>query len=202
MVGGDIAVVHYGVSAEDEGVCVYLCDDAGGGSADVGHDTGASGGGADGLEVRGMERRMGDFVEGGVEDGSAGDRGGGGRGELGFGGGVPGHAEAVDVEEDVAVGDFGLGCCAGVDFGVVGEEEGEVVVVDLFGDCVCWCWGDVRGWNWYEGRDIMPIRTSSRRHSSDGDMYANQRHIVRFEEVNCRLQLGVAKSIETCFCEI
>lgn len=120
MVGGDVAVVHYGVSAEDERVCVHLCDDAGGGSADVGHDAGASGGGADGLEVRRVERRMGDFVEGGVENGSAGDGGGGGGVEFEFGGAVPGHAEAVDVEEDVAAGDFGLGCCAGVDFGVVG----------------------------------------------------------------------------------
>jgi hypothetical protein len=30
-----------------------------------------------------------------------------------------------------------------------------------------------------EGGCIMPIRTSSRRHSSDGEMYANQRHIVK-----------------------
>jgi hypothetical protein len=75
-----------------------------------------------------------------VEDGAGGLGGGG---ELGFGGGVPRHAEAVDVEEDIALVDFGWGCCAGVDFGVVGEEEGEVVVVDLFGDGVSWCWGVV-----------------------------------------------------------
>lgn len=56
-----------------------------------------------------------------------------------FGGGVPGHSEAVDVEENIAFADFSLGCCAGVDFGVVGEEKGEVVVVDLFGDGVGWC---------------------------------------------------------------
>ncbi|KFZ02002.1 hypothetical protein V500_00512 [Pseudogymnoascus sp. VKM F-4518 (FW-2643)] len=147
-VGGDIAVVHYGVSAEDEGVGVYLCDDASGGGADVGHDAGAGGGGADGLEVRGVQGRVGDFVEGGVEDGAGGGGGGGGGGgEEGFVGGVPGHSEAVDVEKVVALGDFGLGGCAGVDFGVVGEEEGEVVVVDLFGDCVSWCWGGVRSCN-------------------------------------------------------
>lgn len=139
-VGGDVAVVHYGVPAEDEGVRVYLCDDAGGGSADVGHDAGACGGGADGLEVRGVQGRVGDFVDGGVEDGpGGGGGGGGGGGKEGFVGGVPGHSKPVDIEEVVALGDFGLSCCAGVDFGVVGEEEGEVVVIDLFGDCVSGC---------------------------------------------------------------
>lgn len=137
--------MHDCVPAEDEGVGVYLCGDAGGGRADVGHHACAGGGGADGLEVRGVQGRVCDFVEGGVEDGArGGGGGGGGGGEEGFVGGVPRHAEAVDVEEVVALGDFSFSCCAGVNFGVVGEEEGEVVVVDLFGDCVSWCWGDVR----------------------------------------------------------
>ena len=137
--------MHDCVSTEDERMGVYLCDDAGGGRADMRHDAGACCGGADGLEVRGVQGRVGDFVDGGVEDWAGGCGGGGrGGGKEGFGGGVPGHSKSVDIEEIVALSDFGLGCCAGVDLRVVGEEEGEVVAVDLFRDCVGWCCGVVR----------------------------------------------------------
>lgn len=133
------------MSPKDEGVCVHICDDAGGCSADMGHDACTCRGGADGLEVRGMQGWMGNFVDCRVEDWSCGAGGSRGGSEFGFCGCVPGHAEAVDVEELVAEGDFGWACCAGVDFGVVGEEEGEVVVVYLFGDCMGWGWEGVSG---------------------------------------------------------
>lgn len=60
--------------------------------------------------------------------------------ELGTGGCVVGHAEAVDVEEAVALLDLVLSGRLGVDFGVMAEEEGKVVVVYLFGDGVFGCW--------------------------------------------------------------
>lgn len=137
VVGGDVAVVHDGVAAEDEGVDVDLCEQAGGGGADVREHAGGGGVGADGLEVLVVEGGAGELEGGGVDDGALGRGGAGGlvRGaEEGTGGGVPGHAEAVDVEEGVAHGDFGWGCWAGVDLGIVGEEEREIVVFYLFGD--------------------------------------------------------------------
>lgn len=132
--------MHYGVSPEDEGVGVNLRNDTGGCSADMGHNACSCRCGADGLKVRGVKRWVGDFVDCRVENWSCGAGGGGWGSEFGLCGCVPGHTEAVDVEELVAEGDFGLGCRAGVDFGVVGEEEGKVMMVYLFGDCVGWGW--------------------------------------------------------------
>ncbi len=59
--------------------------------------------------------------------------------ECGAGARIPGHAETVDGEVDVARCDLFFGCGAGVDGAVVGEEEREVVVGDLLGNGVLGC---------------------------------------------------------------
>lgn len=51
------------------------------------------------------------------------------------------------------------------------------------------------GW----GRGIVPIRTSSRRHSSDGDMYANQRHIVKIRGTELEVSIESCWAIECYF---
>ena len=51
---------------------------------------------------------------------------------------IPGHAEAIDVEEAVADCYFGFGGVFSV--GVVGEEFREVVLVDLLAQSMGWCW--------------------------------------------------------------
>lgn len=107
--------MHDSVAAEDEWVCVHCGNDSRGRGADMGHDASCGGGGTDGLEVGVMHGRVSDFVQGRVKDrplGSLGCRGG--RGEEGLVGCVPGHPEAVDIEELITLGDFFLCCCAGV----------------------------------------------------------------------------------------
>lgn len=63
---------------------------------------------------------------------------GGGKGSEGRG--VPDHAEAVNVEETVASCDLGFGGGFGVDGGIVGEEFGQIMLVDLLAQ------GMSRGW--------------------------------------------------------
>ena len=65
-----------------------------------------------------------------MENGGGGGRG---RGEEAGCGSVPGYAEAVDVEETITGGDLVRG---GYVVWVMGEELGEEVVVDLFGEGV------------------------------------------------------------------
>lgn len=146
---GDGAVVHEGVAAEGEGVVVDACGGGGGGGADVGEAGRCAGVGADGAEVGVVERGLGGAVEG-WEEGRVGRGGAGMRRRVGVGGrggvgreggarvGVPGYADAVDVEEPVAGRDLVLGCDV---VGVVGEEVGEVVLVHLLGEGVC-LWGN------------------------------------------------------------
>lgn len=60
--------------------------------------------------------------------------------ELGAGGCVVSHAEAVDVKEAVALLDLVLSGRLGMNLGVMAEEEGKVVIVYLFGDGVLGSW--------------------------------------------------------------
>ena len=91
-----------------------------------------------------MERRLNRFVERGVEIGLCEVGFVLGRGEVRESGSIPCHAESIDVEEAVACFDFGFSGVFGVDSGVVGEELGEVVLVDLLAEGVGWCWTRVR----------------------------------------------------------
>lgn len=81
-----------------------------------------------------MERRLGVLIQGRMW--TLGLR------EFGRRGRVPSESEAIDVEEPVAGCDFML-CCQGARG--VGEQFGEVVVVDLFRECMGLC-GNVRMW--------------------------------------------------------
>jgi len=57
---------------------------------------------------------------------------------------VPCHAESIDIEQAVAGCDFGFGGSFGVNAWVVGEEFGEIVLMDLLAEGMSWCWGFVR----------------------------------------------------------
>ena len=60
--------------------------------------------------------------------------------EFRAGFGVPGYTEAVDVEEAVTGSDFGfVGLFVRVG-GAVGEEFGEIVLMDLFGEGMGLVW--------------------------------------------------------------
>lgn len=121
----DDAIVHDSVAAEHEGVVIDGRDGRGSGGSDVGEADFGGGVGANAAEVGVVEGGLGVLVEGGAVAF--------GGGEIVPRGGVPGQAEAVDVKEAVARGDLVLG---GDFVGVVREEFGQVVLVDLFGEGV------------------------------------------------------------------
>ncbi len=123
---GDQAVVHDGVAAEGEGVIVDRGHGRARGGADVCEDGCRGRVGADGVEVGVVGGRLGVLVHDGPRAGRRGH-------EVRAGRSVPRHAEAVDVEQAVAQGDFLAGRLFA---GSVGEEFREVVVVDLFGQAV------------------------------------------------------------------
>jgi hypothetical protein len=90
----------------------------------------------DRAEVRIVERRLNRLVERGVKMGLCG---------VGFvlsgregreGGSVPRHSKAVNVKQAVPGCDFSLGGGFCMDGGVVGEEFGKVVLVDLLAESV------------------------------------------------------------------
>ena len=82
--------------------------------------------------------------------------------ERRLGGRVPGHPEAINIEEPVPNSDFVLGSNV---VRAVGEELGKVVVVDLLGEGVGLGMSVVE-WGVRNGGRTGVMRTSSRRHSS------------------------------------
>jgi hypothetical protein len=77
-----------------------------------------------------------------------------------------------------------------VNGGIVGEELGEVMLMDLLAESMCWSCrkASIRS-KWRRRWPNLLTRTSSRRHGSELEMYANQRHIFAvLEEISC---LGV-----------
>jgi len=72
---------------------------------------------------------------------------------------VPGHPKTVYIEETVASRDLGLRRWFCVDFWVVGEEFGQVVLVDLFAEGVGWCDKHVFEKTWLSGRDVCEPAT-------------------------------------------
>lgn len=148
---------------------VCRCDCSSGCSSDVRKDHLGSGIAADGAEVRIVERRLNRFVERGVEIRLCEVGFVLGRGEGRETGGIPRHAESIDVEEAVACCDFGFSGGFGVDSGIVGEELGEVVLMDLLAEGVSWCWRCVRMLclKWEVGLRDLLTRTSSKRQGSE-----------------------------------
>lgn len=130
--------MHDRVYAKCERVIVRWRDGCSCSSADVCEDYLAGSVAAYGSKVGVVKRRLDCLVESRVQ-----------RGPLGVGfveirrkgredAGVPCHAEAINVEEAVTSCDFGFGRGLSMYGGVVGEEFGEVVLVDLLAESMCW----------------------------------------------------------------
>ena len=144
---GDGAIVHKGVPAKDEGVAVDLRDDAAARRADVREQAVRLRVGAQAAEVEVVDGRRLGFVEGRAGAVDALD-------VVGRGLGVPGHAEAVHVEEAVAHLHERVRRVLELGFFAVGEELGEVVFRALLGDGVGRVDQHVGEQAWLDGGDV------------------------------------------------
>ena len=184
---GNVAIVHDSVDSERKRMVVCRRDCGCGGSSNVCKYYFAGCIAADGAEIGVVERRLDCFVQRRVEVWLYGVGFVLGRRECSENICVPCHSKAIDVEEAVAGCDFSLGGWLCVNAGIVGEELGEVMLMDLLAESMGWsCRKALRGSKWRGRWSNLLTRTSSRRQGSELEMYANQRHIVAaLDEKRC-----------------